>query len=144
MWRARPLAERFLPKLGRELSHGLFFGLSANSSAGKCAGRCAGATRCPPCPAIPLLQKDCNGVYHGTRIDAGPRSMTPDNAQIALASETPANMLIDPFGRRVDYLRVSVTDRCDFRCVYCMAEEMTFLPKAELLSLEAGGEIFGL
>ena len=44
--------------------------------------------------------------------------------------------LIDPFGRRVDYLRVSVTDRCDFRCVYCMAEHMTFLPKAELLTLE--------
>ena len=36
----------------------------------------------------------------------------------------------------VDYIRVSVTDRCDFRCVYCMAEEMTFLPKSELLSLE--------
>ena len=44
--------------------------------------------------------------------------------------------LIDPFGRRIDYLRVSVTDRCDFRCVYCMAEHMTFLPKAELLTLE--------
>ncbi|MBM3585340.1 MAG: GTP 3',8-cyclase MoaA [Alphaproteobacteria bacterium] len=44
--------------------------------------------------------------------------------------------LIDPFGRHVTYLRVSVTDRCDFRCVYCMAEDMTFLPKAELLSLE--------
>jgi len=44
--------------------------------------------------------------------------------------------LIDPFGRAVTYLRVSVTDRCDFRCVYCMAEEMTFLPKADLLSLE--------
>jgi GTP 3',8-cyclase len=44
--------------------------------------------------------------------------------------------LIDPFGRSVTYLRVSVTDRCDFRCVYCMAEDMTFLPKAELLSLE--------
>ena len=44
--------------------------------------------------------------------------------------------LIDPFGRRVDYLRVSVTDRCDLRCVYCMSEDMTFLPKAELLSLE--------
>jgi len=46
------------------------------------------------------------------------------------------NQLIDPYGRTVDYLRVSVTDRCDFRCVYCMAEEMTFLPKAELLTLE--------
>ena len=44
--------------------------------------------------------------------------------------------LIDPYGRTVDYLRVSVTDRCDLRCVYCMAEEMTFLPKAELLTLE--------
>ncbi|PPR20080.1 MAG: Cyclic pyranopterin monophosphate synthase, partial [Alphaproteobacteria bacterium MarineAlpha10_Bin1] len=45
-------------------------------------------------------------------------------------------MLIDPFERHVSYLRVSVTDRCDFRCVYCMSEHMTFLPKAELLSLE--------
>ena len=44
--------------------------------------------------------------------------------------------MIDPFGRSVTYLRVSVTDRCDFRCVYCMAEDMTFLPKAEVLSLE--------
>jgi cyclic pyranopterin phosphate synthase len=44
--------------------------------------------------------------------------------------------LIDPFGRHVSYLRVSVTDRCDFRCTYCMAENMTFLPKADLLTLE--------
>ncbi len=44
--------------------------------------------------------------------------------------------LIDPFDRAITYLRVSVTDRCDFRCVYCMAENMTFLPKAEILSLE--------
>jgi cyclic pyranopterin phosphate synthase len=44
--------------------------------------------------------------------------------------------LIDPFGRGITYLRVSVTDRCDFRCVYCMAENMTFLPKADLLTLE--------
>ncbi|WP_236042434.1 GTP 3',8-cyclase MoaA [Roseibium aggregatum] len=44
--------------------------------------------------------------------------------------------MIDPFGRAVSYLRVSVTDRCDFRCVYCMAEDMTFLPKREVLSLE--------
>ncbi|MGH6661870.1 MAG: radical SAM protein, partial [Rhodospirillales bacterium] len=44
--------------------------------------------------------------------------------------------MIDPFGRHVTYLRVSVTDRCDFRCVYCMVEDMTFLPKAELLTLE--------
>ena len=44
--------------------------------------------------------------------------------------------LIDPFGRAISYLRVSVTDRCDFRCVYCMAENMVFLPKQDLLSLE--------
>ena len=45
-------------------------------------------------------------------------------------------MVIDPFGRAISYVRVSVTDRCDFRCVYCMAEDMTFLPKADLLTLE--------
>ncbi len=44
--------------------------------------------------------------------------------------------MIDPFGRTINYLRVSVTDRCDFRCTYCMAEDMTFLPKKDLLSLE--------
>ena len=44
--------------------------------------------------------------------------------------------LVDPFARAITYLRVSVTDRCDFRCVYCMAEDMTFLPKQDLLSLE--------
>ena len=48
----------------------------------------------------------------------------------------PTAPMIDPFGRAVTYLRVSVTDRCDFRCVYCMAEDMTFLPKREVLSLE--------
>jgi cyclic pyranopterin phosphate synthase len=44
--------------------------------------------------------------------------------------------MLDPFGRHISYLRVSVTDRCDFRCVYCMAEDMTFLPKSEILTLE--------
>jgi cyclic pyranopterin phosphate synthase len=44
--------------------------------------------------------------------------------------------MIDPFGRTISYLRVSVTDRCDLRCFYCMSEDMTFLPKADLLSLE--------
>ena len=56
-----------------------------------------------------------------------------DPAPIALNSGAP---MIDPFGRTVSYLRVSVTDRCDFRCVYCMAENMTFLPKKDLLTLE--------
>jgi cyclic pyranopterin phosphate synthase len=49
---------------------------------------------------------------------------------------TDAPKLIDPFARAITYLRVSVTDRCDFRCVYCMSENMNFLPKAELLTLE--------
>jgi cyclic pyranopterin phosphate synthase len=47
-----------------------------------------------------------------------------------------APQMIDPFGRRITYLRVSVTDRCDFRCVYCMSEQMTFLPRKDLLTLE--------
>lgn len=51
-----------------------------------------------------------------------------------LGAATPA--LVDPFGRRIDYLRLSVTDRCDLRCVYCMAERQTFLPKSEVLSIE--------
>jgi cyclic pyranopterin phosphate synthase len=63
---------------------------------------------------------------------------------MALAADTSAieldraksGALIDPFNRAITYLRVSVTDRCDFRCVYCMSEHMTFLPKADLLSLE--------
>ncbi len=45
-------------------------------------------------------------------------------------------MLVDSFGRQISYVRISVTDRCDFRCVYCMAENMTFLPKKDLLTLE--------
>ncbi len=49
---------------------------------------------------------------------------------------TPETGLVDRFGRRIDYLRLSVTDRCDFRCVYCMAEQMTFLPREQVLSIE--------
>jgi len=44
--------------------------------------------------------------------------------------------LVDPFGRHINYVRLSVTDRCNLRCTYCMAEEMTFLPKQQILSLE--------
>jgi GTP 3',8-cyclase len=61
--------------------------------------------------------------------------MTPYDAS-APRSTAPAPPLVDGFGRAVTYLRVSVTDRCDLRCVYCMAERMTFLPKAEVLTLE--------
>jgi len=46
------------------------------------------------------------------------------------------SQLVDPFGRQISYIRMSVTDRCDFRCVYCMSEDMTFLPKKDLLTLE--------
>jgi cyclic pyranopterin phosphate synthase len=57
----------------------------------------------------------------------------------ALVSSSPASLsrpMTDPFGRTISYLRVSVTDRCDLRCFYCMSEDMTFLPKADLLTLE--------
>lgn len=60
--------------------------------------------------------------------------MTPYDAAPAQAPR--AQPLIDGFGRTVSYLRVSVTDRCDLRCVYCMSEHMTFLPKPEILTLE--------
>ncbi|MEW5961947.1 MAG: GTP 3',8-cyclase MoaA [Pseudomonadota bacterium] len=63
--------------------------------------------------------------------------MTSKPSLPAAASGAPtAGTLIDPFGRHVSYLRVSVTDRCDLRCIYCMSEDMTFLPKRDLLSLE--------
>lgn len=52
--------------------------------------------------------------------------------------------LVDKFGRKVNYLRISVTDRCDFRCVYCMAEEMTFLPRQQILTLEEIQRIAGV
>jgi cyclic pyranopterin phosphate synthase len=51
--------------------------------------------------------------------------------------------MIDPFGRTVSYLRVSVTDRCDFRCSYCMSEDMHFLPKSDILSLEELNRLCG-
>jgi GTP 3',8-cyclase len=64
-------------------------------------------------------------------------SIAIDRAEAqALECARPRPALVDPFGRAISYLRVSVTDRCDFRCVYCMAENMTFLPKADVLSLE--------
>ncbi|PNB40085.1 cyclic pyranopterin phosphate synthase, partial [Pseudomonas sp. FW305-130] len=52
------------------------------------------------------------------------------------AALAPAPRLVDRHGRTISYLRISVTDRCDLRCRYCMAEQMTFLPKSAILSLE--------
>lgn len=54
----------------------------------------------------------------------------------AAVSNHPAGALVDKYGRRISYVRLSITDRCDFRCTYCMAEEMTFLPRDEVMSLE--------
>src|SRR5436305_2075686 len=58
------------------------------------------------------------------------------NAPMLNNAVAPAAAMTDPFGRTIRYLRVSVTDRCDLRCFYCMSEDMTFLPKADLLTLE--------
>ena len=60
----------------------------------------------------------------------------PPSGALGSPGATTKSGMIDPFGRSITYLRVSVTDRCDLRCFYCMSEDMTFLPKADLLSLE--------
>ncbi|EJW09365.1 Molybdenum cofactor biosynthesis protein MoaA [Rhodovulum sp. PH10] len=75
--------------------------------------------RPPEAEAESFLQPVCS--HRPTARVAAPRVAAP---------------LVDPFGRAISYLRISVTDRCDFRCVYCMSEHMTFLPKADILSLE--------
>jgi cyclic pyranopterin phosphate synthase len=62
--------------------------------------------------------------------------MTAIDRSLSRFSELNGETLVDPFGRTVAYVRVSVTDRCDFRCVYCMSEDMNFLPKRDVLSLE--------
>ena len=75
-------------------------------------------------------------VGHNSYID---RLMAATNSTTTLDIDRAGSQpraLIDPFHRAISYLRVSVTDRCDFRCVYCMSEHMTFLPKVDLLSLE--------
>ena len=58
------------------------------------------------------------------------------NSREPITVDEATSILVDQFGRRVTYVRISVTDRCDFRCVYCMDEEMTFLPRADILTLE--------
>ena len=72
--------------------------------------------------ALPVKTRACSTMRADPRLS----STTSDAGQ----------SLIDPFGRAITYLRVSVTDRCDFRCVYCMSEDMAFLPKRDLLTLE--------
>src|SRR3979411_1130621 len=58
------------------------------------------------------------------------------NGSSPIPAASLSSAMTDPFGRTISYLRVSVTDRCDLRCFYCMSEDMTFLPKADLLTLE--------
>ena len=73
-----------------------------------------------------------------TNVDVNPNQLAkPRSGDTEFDRASPsAGPLIDPFGRAITYLRVSVTDRCDFRCVYCMSEDMAFLPKRDLLTLE--------
>ena len=80
-----------------------------------------------------------NSVYRGARLDLP--CCRPQIRRMAVQlpdgqSAGVSTPLIDGFDRRISYLRISVTDRCDFRCIYCMSEHMTFLPKADVLSLE--------
>ena len=71
------------------------------------------------------------------RISSFPCPIEVFSVPVPPAPIVPASApLTDGFGRRVDYARFSVTDRCDFRCVYCMSERMTFLPRARILTLE--------
>src|SRR6202140_5225126 len=72
----------------------------------------------------------------GTRIHSGQSPLAGALQRPHYPDVFNGNAMIDPFGRSISYLRVSVTDRCDFRCVYCMSEHMSFLPKADLLTLE--------
>ena len=65
----------------------------------------------------------------------------PVNAEHNNPLQKSPHLLIDRFGRKVDYIRLSITDRCDFRCVYCMSEDMTFLPRDEVLSLEESARL---
>jgi cyclic pyranopterin phosphate synthase len=81
---------------------------------------------------------------NGRIVAAEPPSRSPDVTSTMPKTTPQQPTIIDPFGRHVSYLRVSVTDRCDYRCVYCMSEHMTFLPKKELLSLEELDRLCGV
>ena len=88
----------------------------------------------------PALAK-CYVLRNITHMDSVPipcdtESVENDRRWLADHGRQGDDALVDPFGRQVTYLRVSVTDRCDFRCVYCMSEDMTFLPKSDVLTLE--------
>src|SRR6201993_576733 len=82
------------------------------------------------CPGTPYSAAVCRAASSARPV------MTYVAQNLAFDPKGALPSLVDPFGRGITYLRVSVTDRCDFRCVYCMSEHMSFLPKADLLSLE--------
>jgi len=75
-------------------------------------------------------------AYMKGREERAAMELPPKGAFAKPGTILSATPLVDPFARAISYLRISVTDRCDFRCVYCMSEDMTFLPKAEILTLE--------
>ncbi len=83
------------------------------------------------------------GVGRGNLMDAQAKAQAriAEEADTAVPPASAASGLIDGFGRRIEYVRLSVTDRCDLRCRYCMAERMQFLPRRELLSLEELAEL---
>ena len=88
---------------------------------------------------IPSDQNALEAILICLKLAPGPPTIQSRHPHVSILSGeiTPAPApLIDPFGRRVNYVRFSVTDRCDFRCVYCMSERMTFLPRARVLTLE--------
>ena len=86
---------------------------------------------------------DISEVQSGqTQKSAQTKSLEGKRSVTALAE--PSAPMVDPYGRTISYLRMSVTDRCDFRCVYCMAEDMTFLPKTDVLSLEELERLAGI
>jgi len=76
------------------------------------------------------MPNDAPGAHHSP--DSPPGSALPTSG----AARPADAVLIDKYGRQVTYLRLSITDRCDFRCRYCMAVEMEFLPRAQVLTLE--------
>jgi cyclic pyranopterin phosphate synthase len=82
------------------------------------------------CTPSKLAKSAPSPVEARAPLEACAQDLVPGHAQ-----DRPS-ALVDPFGRKISYVRVSVTDRCDFRCVYCMSEDMAFLPKRDLLSLE--------
>src|SRR5580692_9970721 len=99
-----------------------------------------GTARKAPLPTH-IAAKACLGLDPGVRRKGYARnernaSMNGVTQELDLDRAAHPAPLIDPFGRAISYLRVSVTDRCDFRCVYCMSENMSFLPKADVLTLE--------